>query len=175
MNSSGLYIMQSVASIAQCGTGEGGNGGHDGGSVGARNGFALALHNARRGRWVVPLDFVRAVARSAARCAELRRVRCAFADYLVSDGVRDEPPFTARRAYWSRYCESAASGPGVGLSGGWLRHRWRDEFEPGTDCGALDAPEYVAAGSHRWIDSVGSGGFVSGRLFVRGALCHLWH
>ena len=68
-----------------------GNSGHGVGF--SRRGFALAVYNARRGSFVVPLEFVRNVCKAVALSAAVERIRAEFASYLVSDPVE---PFAAR-------------------------------------------------------------------------------
>lgn len=140
MNSSGLNIMQRIPCIARYGGGEGGFCGHDVVSKGARNGYALALFNVRAWAWVVPAVFVSKVAKAAARCAEIRRIRAVaragFADYLVSEPGPVE---------WSVHRAGHVCGMDAQcVTGGRLPlMAWDERGEAG---GPLDAPECMPAG-----------------------------
>lgn len=111
--------------------------------------YARALYSKRQRCHVVPLVFVRVACRVASLNASKRRMRAAFADYLVTD---HEPAFSDRRkahdygvdAYAST-CDRQAYGlgrHGYGYQGG----------------GPLDAPELIAGGSVVTCGPDGEGG-----------------
>lgn len=108
-----------------------GNSGHGVGF--SKRGFALAIYNARRGRFVVPMEFVRQVCKAVALSAAVERIRREFAGYLVSEPVE---PFVPQRVVHDLSCEPEL------ITGGCMPDR---RFS-GDAGGPLDAPEFMPAG-----------------------------
>ena len=73
-------------------------------------------------------------------------------------------PFTARRGWWRKWAEEigvARSGPLGGMN-------LPSVSRPGFECESLDAPEFLPAGSVKWVGvDFGSTGFPSLRLVMR--------
>lgn len=124
-----------------------GNSGH--GVSFSKRGFALAVYNARRGRFVVPLEFVRNVCKAVALSAAVERIRAEFASYLVSDPVE---PFAARRAAHDLSCEPEL------ITGGCVGFERKFSDDAG---GPLDAPEFMPAGGCGQTEWLFGGGMPS--------------
>lgn len=99
-----------------------------------RGGYVRAVFSRRLRGHVVPLDLLRVVASVANRAGVRRRVASAFKGYLVTDaGPGVVPMFSARRAAHGVRLDRAF------ITGG------NAEIWPLLG-GALDAPEFIAAG-----------------------------
>lgn len=112
----------------------------------ALGGYVRAVFSGRLAGHVVPVDLLRAQAKTAAMVA---RVRCAFADYLVSDGepcaddaalraLEVAPAFSPRRAFHSGFHDVLTAT----TDGEPIDSRYRV-----TAGGPLDAPGCVPAGA----------------------------
>lgn len=83
----------------------------------------------------------------------------------ISDEV-PAPAFSERRVYWSDFVARSGCGVTCGLSGD---SKARYSVRSGFDLDSIDAPEFFAAGSVRWLD-YGPGvsdGFPAKRLAMR--------
>lgn len=138
-------------------------------------GYVRAVFSRKAGGFAAPLDLMRAQARAAGRLAQRGRLRAAFAGYLVSDS--DDEALRRLENYGRKYeAKQKMAGAGVvagrdccypwlPFSGNRVRYRplhdrvamtgrgpWGIELK-GSEfygCGgALDAPEYMAAGYMR--------------------------
>lgn len=101
-------------------------------------GYVRAVFSRRMRGYALPLDLVRVHLRASNSAGMARRLRAAFAGYLVTDS--DVAPFSdSRKIYKPRRV-------GVMNTGFAL---------PSNFGGDLDAPEWIASGAMFWADGVG--------------------
>ena len=101
----------------------------------APGGYVRAVFSRKAGGFAAPLDLMRAQIGAAGKLARRRRLRAAFADYLVSDGLAK--PFSEARWKYAPVNDDICITGGVSVSD------WRFEAAAG---GPVDAPDCVPVG-----------------------------